>query len=550
MADSGRSRGAGAPGLVSPDSERIRHLRQGKGWTQEDLANEAGRSKGSIEAIENAGRLGRRVQVRTLADIAAALEVSVESLLSPHPTNGATGPEDRTTAVEHALPLQIARPRARGRPAWGMACAALLTLGVAAWTFMGAPFATFLQGPPADPPLPDKPAVAILPFDRGSLPADQIYFSEGMIEELTTRLAKVPNLFVISPSTAATYEGAPVDPRRIGRELGVQYLVEGSVRTDGETLRVTARLVEARSGGTVWSDSYDVVHGNLLSVQARIAQSIVVAAKVQIEAADMARLLRNPTNSDSAHDAVLHALHHLGRGSRADHVLAREHLERALEIDRHYADAYAMLGAAAFIEYANLWNLDRAMLDRAAQLSQQALDLDRSNHQAYITLANTYLLWGRAADALAAAKKAVELDPNGEWAHATLGLAWLQNGRALAAVREMNLALRLNPRRPNGLLMPVAMVNFLVGRKERAARLWEEIRAANPDLIAPRIPLVTYYEKRGRHQEARAVAAEILAVNPAMTAQAAMDVFPGVTALIGAEETVQFRTRLRHAGLP
>jgi TolB-like protein/transcriptional regulator with XRE-family HTH domain/Tfp pilus assembly protein PilF len=534
--------------LIIPASERVRYLRQAKGWTQEDLANEAGRSKGAIEAVENAQRLGRRVQVRTLADIAAALDVSVESLLYV----AATRKKELADASGSAL-QPVLLPEGGGRPKriplWIGGSIAVATGAVLLWTWIGLPVLVFLKGAPVEPPLPEKPGVAILRFDTAGLMPERRAFADGMVDELTTRLAKVPALFVIAPSSSAMYQGVSVDPRRIGRELGVQYLVEGAVRSEGERMRITARLIETKSGLTIWSDGYDVVHGDVLGVQSRIAQGVVIATKVEIEAADLARVLRAPTSSHRAYDAVLHALNHLHRGTRADHALARKHLERALEIDHRYADAYAMLGAAAFIEYANMWNLDPAMLDRAVQLSHEALALDRSSHQAYITLANTYLLRGQSKDALTAAEIAVDLDPSGEWAHATLGLAWLQNGRPLAAVREVNLALRLNPLRPNGLLMPVAMVNFLAGRKEYAAELWEQIRAASPDLIAPRVPLVSYYEKRGRYREARTVAAEIRAINPELSAEAAVGILPELAGIIGEEEVAQFKLRLQSAGL-
>ena len=207
--------------------------------------------------------------------------------------------------------------------------------------------------------------------------------------------------------------------------------------------------------------------------------------------------------------------------------------------------AYAFAGGTYFIEHRFGWNLDPALLDRAAELARRALALDPSTVSGHVALSLVHVTQGRLAEALVAAERAVEFAPNLEFPHTALGLALARQGRFVAALQSVARAMRLNPRAASGARVVVANVNFAAGRTEQAVELWEQARVANSDLILARIPLAALYESAGRHEEARALAQEILRVNPDLTAESATELALGWG--FAPDDAID---NLRSAGLP
>jgi TolB-like protein/class 3 adenylate cyclase/cytochrome c-type biogenesis protein CcmH/NrfG len=402
-----------------------------------------------------------------------------------------------------------------------------------------------LSGLPTDLRLPDKPSLVVLPFSNMSGDPDQEYFSDGMTEELTTAFSRNPSLFVIARNSAFTYKGGPVKVKEVGRELGVRYVVEGSVRRAGRQVRITAQLIDATNGYHVWSEVYERDLSDIFRVQWEIAQEIEAALRVELEEAEFERARRAPTKSLDAYDLYLRGIYHFTKFTREEQAEARRLAERLLSLDPNFASGYAMLGATYFQEYAWCWNLDRTLLDRGEELARRAIALGSPNSWPWVLLANIEIYRGRSAEARVAAEKAVQIEPNREFAHSALAAALSQEGRPLAALREIGRALRLNPRHPSPVLLVVGYVNLMGGRDDAALEAWERVRASNPDMVAARVPLAYQYAAQGRLADARVIVQEMLRVNSELTAEALLDWAPPGVPL--AEDFVE---AMRRVGLP
>ena len=407
-----------------------------------------------------------------------------------------------------------------------------------------------VSAPPVDPPLPAEPSIAVLPFANMSGDPEQEYFSDGITEDLTTELARSRYLFVISRNSAFTYKGKAVKIEDVGRELGVRYVLEGSVRKAGGRVRITAQLIDATTGGHLWSGRYDRDLSDIFAVQSEIAEQILGAVDVEIGAAESRRLARKPSESLTAVDAFWRGLYHIQRSTREDNQEARRLFEHAIELDPGYAGAHALLGSTYATELANGWSSDETLRDRAEELARRAIALDDTNPVGHMTMAWVHLNRGNSGEAIAAADRVLQLAPNWSFAHAARGLALLQQAQFLEASRSVRRALRLNPRAPTGLRMSLAQVNFAAGRRVEAVAQLEHLRKANPDHIASRVVLAAHYEREGRHGQASTAVGEILRVNPDFDVDRAEAMFPNAEQVFGTQEFAEIVDALRTAGLP
>lgn len=402
----------------------------------------------------------------------------------------------------------------------------------------------------SQPPLPDQPSIVVLPFVNLSGDPKQEYFSDGITEDITTALAGVPGLFVISRGSAFSYKGQPVKVDEVGRDLGVRYVLEGSVQRAADRVRVSAQLTDARTGFQLWSDRYDRDLSDIFALQSEISQEILTALQLEIRDAELDRIRQKPTDSLTAYDLYLQAVHDVNLSTVEENLRGRRLLERAVELDPNYAAAYALLGATYSLAYTNGWDLDPKHLEHGEKLVRKARDLDPSAPSGALQLANILLSKGQPGEAIRYAKQASEANPNDEWAHAVLATALAAVGRSAEATQSIQRAVRLNPRRPAGLLIMLAFVHFAAGHSEEAIELFERGRESNPDLILARIGLAVEYQRAGRHEEARDVVREILATNPQLTTDAVVRIIPGVESIVGKEELEELKVGLRRAGLP
>ena len=376
------------------------------------------------------------------------------------------------------------------------------------------------------PRLPDKPSIAVLPFVNLSHDPEQEYFSDGMTEDLITDLSKLAGLFVISRNSVFVYKGRAIKPEAVSRELGVRYVLEGSVRKAGSRVRITAQLIDATSDYHLWAERYDRELRDIFELQDEVTQKIVSALAVKLTAAEQQRLRRPPTENLEAYDCYLRGLEYYFQRSQEANLQARELFEQAIQLDPQFATAYAYLGRTYLTELAFQWSQDSDRLERVFALGQQAVALDDSQPTAHETLAYAYIGKKQHAEAVAEARKAIELDPNSADAHATLGEVLSFAGQAEDGLRSIEQAMRLNPRYPVSYLWIFGYASYLMGRTHEALAIAKRILTRNPDHLTAHVLLTVIYSELDRLEEARAEAAEILRISPHYSLEVMMQRMP------------------------
>jgi len=347
-----------------------------------------------------------------------------------------------------------------------------------------------------------KPSIIVLPFVNMSGDAEQEYFSDGLTEDLITDLSKLSNLFVIARNSAFTYKGRAVRVQDVGREMGVHYVLEGSVRKAGGRVRITAQLVDALSGGHVWADRYDRGMEDIFAVQDEVTRKIVTALSVKMETGDQELLFERDTDNIDAYDCFLRGMEFFHRYSRESNLKARQMFVRAVELDDRYTAAYVRCGWTYLTEWMLGWTADRSVLDQAFDLAQKAFSTGRTNELGYCLLANAYL-WNKEHDkalALYEKYKRLEIDSAEILADFANILNW--SGRPQAAIGLAQKAIRLDPLSPAHNLFNLGHAYYLTDDYPSAVRVLREALAYNPDFFPPRIYLTVIYLSLGRKEEA------------------------------------------------
>ena len=368
-------------------------------------------------------------------------------------------------------------------------------------------------------PFPAKPSIVVLPFVNMSEDPKQEYFSDGLTEDLTSDLSQISSLFVISRNTAFTYKGKAVKLPEVSRELGVRYVVEGSVRKAGDQVRITAQLVDATQDQHLWSERYDRPLTELFALQDEIRQKIVTALKVKLTPEEHERFQRAPTDNLEAYDFVLRGteafLRAFSEVKKELNAQARQMFEKAIELDPQYAGAYAMLGWTYFFDWFFQWNPNRAQsLERAFELAQRAVALDDSLPLPHWTLSRVYLWQKQHEQAIAEAERAIALDPNDADGYWNLGNTLAFVGRPEEGIELTEKAMRLNPRYPPLYLQTLGFAYREAGRCEEALAPLKKVLTLNPNLAPAHWNLAICYAELGRLEEARAEVAEALRLNP------------------------------------
>ena len=302
--------------------------------------------------------------------------------------------------------------------------------------------------------LPDKPSIAVLPFANMSGDADQEYLADGIVEDIITGLSRFSSLFVIARNSSFTYKGQAIDVKQVGRELGVRYVLEGSVRKAGDRVRITSQLIEAGTGGHVWAERYDGDLKDIFTLQDDIARRIVGTIAPEIVLAEQSRIGRMPLKALRAYDLAMQSLSLCRRGEYAHD---RSLIEKALALanDAFSADAtsvpacYALAEAhSEMAEYARFREERPALLERAAAMAETLRDLDPTNHAGFYLIGHAAIRQRRASEALSNLRRAHELNPND--CRTVQYLAWAEFNLGLAseAREHAELALRLSPRDP------------------------------------------------------------------------------------------------------
>jgi TolB-like protein len=364
-------------------------------------------------------------------------------------------------------------------------------------------------------PLPDRPAIAVLPFTNMSGEPEQEYFSDGISEDIITALSKLRWFFVISRNSSFTYKGKAVHLKQVADELGVRYVLEGSVRKGGDRVRITAQLNDVATGSHLWAERYDRDIADVFAVQDEITEAIVAAIEPQLYAAENFRAQRKAPDSMDAWDLVMRGLSHYWRVTRQDNVVAQALLEKAITIDPNYGQALGVL-AASYIFTAHMGWADAAAVSAAERAALAAIQADSEDPWAHSALGYIYLLARRFDDSLAEYELALRLNPNFSFAQAFYGVSLCYSGRWQEGDEAARRALRLSPRDPfSGVYHGIRAYAQFVGRNyDEAIRLSREALRQRADFVGAHRVLTAAASLAGQHDVAKAALQELRRTQP------------------------------------
>jgi adenylate cyclase len=342
-------------------------------------------------------------------------------------------------------------------------------------------------------PLPDKPSIVVLPFTNMSGDPGQDYFSDGITEDLTSDLSKISSLFVIARNSAFTYKGKAVKVQDVSKEMGVRYVLEGSVRKADEQVRISAQLIDATTGGHLWAERYDRPLKDIFALQDEIVQKIVTTLKLQLTLQEQGLHRAKHTDNVEAYDTFLRGIEAIGRVTKEAVTQARQLWEKAIALDPQYAEAYALLGYTYQFEWAIRYSVDPQTLERALALVQQALALDNSLPIAHSILSLVYVGKQQYDPALAEGEWAIALDPNNAESYMGQAHVLIWAGRPEEAIRMMAQAIRLNPRYQPWYAYQLGWAYRLVGRYAEAIAAMKEVLSRSPNNMAAYAQLTVIY---------------------------------------------------------
>jgi adenylate cyclase len=387
---------------------------------------------------------------------------------------------------------------------WAVATAVILVAGAfALWTF-------YFRPPPIEPaskekmafPLPDKPSIAVLPFVNMSDDKSQEYFSDGLTEEIINALVKLPQVFVIARNSSFTYKGKSVDVRQVGREMGVKYVLEGSVRREGERMRVTAQLVDTTTGNHLFSERYDREVKDLFALQDDITMKVMTAMRVQLTEGDYARAFAKGTKSLDAYLKAMQSYQQRQVLTKEGQARARQLAEEALALDPGYAMAYCHLAAALGNEAVmGVYKNVPEVLARSMELAQKAVALDDSLAQAHITLGFQYTLRRDFDRAIAEGERAVALEPNSAEIVASLAAMLEWADRPEETIPLLKKAMRLSPIPQPMWLLNMASAHIRMGQYEESIPICKTVLQKQPDQVFAHIsfsPLLIFLQEESR----------------------------------------------------
>jgi TolB-like protein len=365
-------------------------------------------------------------------------------------------------------------------------------------------------------PLPDRPAIAVLPLANLSGDPEQEYFSDGISEDIITALSKLRWFFVIARNSSFIYKGKPVHMKRVAEELGVGYVVEGSVRKVGDRVRISVQLSDAATGNNIWAERYDRALADVFAVQDEITEAIVAAIEPQLYAAETFRSRRKPPNSMDAWDLVMRALSHFWRVTRQDCLVAQALLEKATTIDPNYGQALGVLATSQTFSAHMGWSDMAAVVPVAERAALAAILADSEDPWAHNALGSVYLFARRFEDSLAELELALRLNPNFSLAQGYYGLVLSYAGRWEEGSVAARRALRLSPRDPfSAVFCGIAAYAEFVGRNyDEAIRLAREGLRQRSDFVGAHRVLTAAAGMAGKDDVAAAALQELRRAQP------------------------------------
>ena len=404
------------------------------------------------------------------------------------------------------------------KAAGGLLAVALLVGAFFFWVEAHRPKRRPTTAPPSGAVLPaaaHKASIAVLPFKNIGGDPEQEYFSEGMTNDIITDLSKFHELFVIASNTVFTYKGKAASIEAVAQDLGVRYVLEGSVQKSGERVRINVQLVDAGAGNPIWAERYTGDMKKLFSLQNDIVQTIVANLAVKIPSAERARVVQKGTGNLQAYDYLLKGYNYYYRRNRAANIQAAEMFEKAVALDPNYAAAYVALGLTEYNKVSYGWTeFPHQALDRAQELAQRGLVLDETNSALHRLLAMIFALRNQYEPAIGQLERALELNPNDADSYEALGWIRLWSGQTDAAVESLEFALRLDPSAPRNTLMHLGMAYYLKERYRDAIAILEKGLVQWPEFSGLHIVLAAAYAQMDRMDAAVHAASEVRRLEP------------------------------------
>jgi adenylate cyclase len=363
--------------------------------------------------------------------------------------------------------------------------------------------------------LPDLPSIAALPFANISGDPEQEYFSDGITEDIITDLSKISNLFVIARNSSFQYKGQHVDVRKVGEELGVRFVLEGSVRKAGNRVRITAQLIEAATGNHLWAERYDRELEDVFAVQDDITAEIVTALDVKLVKGEQARIRRKSLRNPQARDLFYRGIESFNTMSKEGMVECRKFNEEVIRLEPDSPTGYTGMAQANFYDAFRGWSDDPAQSRKnAMECAQKAIDLDELNAWAHALMGCLLLIDGKHSQALATSERAIALAPNYADVVAWSGWTFLFSCLFEEGIFMTRRAIRLCPIAPAWYLMVLAAGLQQTGQYEEAIALCSHAITREPDYATPYFILAVSCSALGRHDEARKAAEDFRRVSP------------------------------------
>jgi TolB-like protein len=400
------------------------------------------------------------------------------------------------------------------------------------------------------PALPDKPSIAVLAFQNLSGDPEQEYFADGVVEDIITALSRMRWLFVIARNSSFTYKGRAVDVKQIGRELGVRYVLEGSVRKLANRVRITGQLIDATTGAHLWAERFEGTLDDIFELQDQVAASVVGAIAPQLERAEIERAKRKPTENLNAYDYYLRGTANLHQGTREAIGEALSLFEKAIELDADFASAYAMAAWCYFWRKVNGWMIDPPQeVAEGARLARRAVELGRDD--AVALTRSGHALGHLAADldgGIALLDRAVMLNPNLAAAWFLGGFLRVWHGETDSAIEHFGRAMRLSPLDPEIYRMQagMAMAHLFAGRFDAASSWAEKASRDLPSFLMVVGIVAASHALAGRTDEAQRAMDHLRELDPALRISNLRDWLP----IHRPEDLAIFADGLRRAGLP
>ena len=372
-------------------------------------------------------------------------------------------------------------------------------------------------GLPDKPPLelPNKPSIAVLPFVNIGGDPDQEYFSNGLTDEIITTLSKIPRIFVIARESTFSYKAKKTQINKVSRELGVRYILDGSVRKSQNRLRISAQLIDGITGQSLWAERYEKTIGEIFAIQDEITLSILRALQVNLSEGEQARLIGKKTNDLDAYLKAIQAQEQFFQMNRQGSTRAKELAKESINLDPKYAFPYTILANAHMLDvWFKFSESPGESMKLAINAAEKALFFDDSDPATYSALSNLYVMQQQYDKAIMTARKAIELSPGGARAHVSMGYALLFSSKFKDAIPYFEQAIRLNPYPPGLYFRSLAAAYRFAGRYDESLITYKKALNLNPGDLFCHLGLTSLYVLMGRMEDAKLQASEVIRLYP------------------------------------